>query len=294
MSSRVLSEFGEEKLADLERSDVQRFVHELLADGCGGSTVRTTIAPLRSLCRQAIDDGDLMANPCSGVKLPSPNNRAPRIADPAEAAALLAALPAGDRALWATALYAGLRRGELQALRDRDVDLAAGVLHVHRGWDRVEGEQATKGRNRRRVPIVPVLRDYLLEHRLDRGGRPDDLVFGRSSGSPFAATTVVARAERAWTGAGLEPIGLHECRHGFVSLMAAAGIDPVAISRFAGHASVGFTLDRYGHLFEGSEAHAAELFERYLRAGEARDEDQVRASGELTGASTGASRDPVA
>jgi hypothetical protein len=61
--------------------------------------------------------------------------------------------------------------------------------------------------------------------------------------------------------------------------MAAAGVDVVAISRFAGHASVSFTLDRYGHLFEGSEAHAAELFDRYLRDGEARTEEAARAAG---------------
>jgi integrase len=60
-------------------------------------------------------------------------SRRDRIADPVEAAALIAAVPAGqDRALWATAFYAGLRRGELQALRWQDVDLAAGFIHVER------------------------------------------------------------------------------------------------------------------------------------------------------------------
>jgi integrase len=58
-----------------------------------------------------------------------------RIASPIEAAALIAAVPEKDQAVWATAFYAGLRRGELQALRDEDVDLAAGVIRVERSWE---------------------------------------------------------------------------------------------------------------------------------------------------------------
>jgi integrase len=53
-----------------------------------------------------------------------------RIASPEEASKLLAVLPNDDRALWATAMYAGLRRGELQALAWEHVDLAVGVIRV--------------------------------------------------------------------------------------------------------------------------------------------------------------------
>jgi hypothetical protein len=60
----------------------------------------------------------------------------------------------------------------------------------------------------------------------------------------------------------LEPIGLHECRHTFASLMVAAGIraerNPVAIAKqlctLMGHASITQTLDRYGHLFPAQRA----------------------------------------
>jgi integrase len=67
-----------------------------------------------------------------------------RIADPAEAAKLIAAAPEQDRALWATAMYTGLRRGELMALRWRDLDLANGGARVEGGWDPLEGWIPTK------------------------------------------------------------------------------------------------------------------------------------------------------
>jgi integrase len=72
---------------------------------------------------------------------------------------LIGALPERDRALWASALYAGLRRGELQALRWSDVDLAEGVIRVERGWDERVGPVAPKSRaGRRRVPLCKPLR----------------------------------------------------------------------------------------------------------------------------------------
>jgi integrase len=85
-------------------------------------------------------------NPTSGLKLPRATRRRERISPPVEAAALISALPDNDRAVWATAMYAGLRRGELRALRVAMVDVDANVIHVERGWDDIDGEIATKGR----------------------------------------------------------------------------------------------------------------------------------------------------
>ena len=73
--------------------------------------------PLRAIFRRAVSRGEVAVNPTTGLELPAVRGRRDRIASPEEAAALLAALPEEERPLWATALYAGLRRGELMALR---------------------------------------------------------------------------------------------------------------------------------------------------------------------------------
>jgi hypothetical protein len=59
--------------------------------------------------------------------------------------------------------------------------------------------------------------------------------------------------------AGLEPLRPHDLRHTAVALWIAAGANPKEVAVRAGHTSVSFTLDRYGHLFEG---HDAELRDR--------------------------------
>jgi integrase len=178
--ARALPGLGGLRLIEVRRVDLQDFADRLCADGLDPSTVRNTLMPLRAIFRRAVARGDVAVNPTSGLELPAMEGARDRIASPAEAAALLAALPERDRAIWATAIYAGLRRGELLGLRWEDVDLAAGVIHVERSWDAKEGVVGPKSRaGRRTVPIPAALRDYLVEHKL-RLGRHVGLVFGTS------------------------------------------------------------------------------------------------------------------
>ena len=60
------------------------------------------------------------------------------------------------------------------------------------------------------------------------------------------------------------PIGFHEGRHTYASLMIAAGVNAKALATFMGHRSITTTLDLYGHLFPGSEGEAATLLDAYL------------------------------
>jgi integrase len=58
--------------------------------------------------------------------------------------------------------------------------------------------------------------------------------------------------------------------------MIAARVNAKALSIFMGHSSITITLDRYGHLFPGSEAEAAELLDGYLAAQRERAENAAR------------------
>ncbi len=200
-----------------------------------------------------------------GVELPAVRGKRDRVVSVEEADALLAALPDEDRAAWATAFFAGLRRGELLALRWEDVDLPAGVLRVERGYDDKAREfiEPKSRAGRRTVPIAAVLREFLIAHRL-RSGRGEGLVFGASASDPFDYWTSKRRTERAWKAAGLAAVGMHEARHTFASLMIAAGVNAKALSTYMGHSSVTITYDRYGHLMPGNEEEAAVLLDAYL------------------------------
>ena len=269
LRTRILPDLGAAKLSEVARSDVQDLADRLLARGLDPSTIRNALMPLRAIYRRAVSRGDVAVNPTTGLELPAVRGRRDRIASPAEAAALVAALPEHERALWATALYGGLRRGELMALAWEHVDFAGGVIRVERSYDPQAAEYVTpKSRaGTRKVPIAAVLREHLVAHRL-RSGRATGLVFGTTPSRPFDSWQVKGRADKVWREAGLVPIGMHESRHTFASLMIAAGVNAKALAVYMGHASVTITLDRYGHLLPGNEGEAAGLLDAYLAQSE--------------------------
>ena len=98
-------------------------------------------------------------NPTRDVELPpGDEKRRLRIADPAEAALLIAALDPDDAVPYAIAFYGGERRSELDRLEWPDVDLDAQLIHVR-------DSKSEAGTNRRApfaAPLVPILRQAFL------------------------------------------------------------------------------------------------------------------------------------
>ena len=264
---RVLPRFGEMKISAITRNEIQDLVDELLAQELAASTVRNSILPMRSIYRRLLARQEILINPTLGLAMPAIRQRRERVARPEEAQQLLEVLPREDRAPWAIALYAGLRRGEIKALRWGDVDFEAGLIRVERGWDPIEGPIEPKSNaGKRRVPMTGLLRSYLAAQRLRRGGGEEaELVFGRSDGRELRADTLMERGRKIWGEAGLTPVGLHECRHTYAAFMIAAGVNAKALSSYMGHSTISMTLDRYGHLMPGNEDEAATMLEEYLR-----------------------------
>ena len=265
LRTKLLPRLGHLRLSAITSPAVQDLVDRLVAQGHSASTVRNAVLPLRAIYRRSLSRAEVFANPTVGLSLPAVRARRNRIARPGEAEALLEALPESDRAVWASALYAGLRCGELQGLRWCDVDFERGLLRVERSWDPKVGPIDPKSRSgRRRVPLAGPLRAQLAAHRLRGADEEGSLVFGRAGGNAFHPAALAKRARAHWARAGLAPIGLHECRHTYAAFMIAAGVNAKALSTYMGHSSITLTLDRYGHLMPGNEGEAAEMLEGYL------------------------------
>ncbi|HET8954716.1 MAG TPA: site-specific integrase [Solirubrobacterales bacterium] len=268
LEDHVLPFLGGRKMNAITTSDLQALVDRWTAEVQSPSTIRNSIKPLQAIYRRARAREGLAVNPTRDLELPAPSPKEVEIVAPEVAAQLLDVLPVEDRALWATALYAGLRYGELRALRWSAVDLAGGAIRVTESWDPKEGTIAPKTKNSQRTtPLPGLLRDYLMEHRIAAGEPPvDALVFGDKSGKPFQAATIYRRADRAWKTQALSRLRLHQARHTYASFMIAAGVNAKALSSFMGHSSIKVTFDLYGHLMPGTEAEAAALLDTYLSA----------------------------
>jgi integrase len=135
----IVPDLGHARLSELRRRDVQALVDGLRGKDFSGSKVRGVVTSLKIVLRGALEDDEITVNPAERLRLPPPASRRERVATPEEMEKLLAALADRDRALYATAFYCGLRRGELRGLRWDDVELprgeTGGVVTVSRGWD---------------------------------------------------------------------------------------------------------------------------------------------------------------
>lgn len=261
----VIPALGYVKVSEIRKADVRQFVKLLQREGLSGSSIRNTFDPLRVILREAREDEIIATDPLAGLVLPTDENRRDRIATPEQATLLLAALPTEDRALWATAMFGGLRRGEIRALWVCDLDVARSEIRVERTWDDEEGPVAPKSdAGRRVVPMFDLLRGYLTDHLLDNRGGGEDLVFGRTATGAFTPSTIRNRALAAWEDAGLDPIGLHECRHSFASMLIDAGGNAKALQEALGHASIQMTWDRYGHMMPGGRESLRQTMDAYL------------------------------
>lgn len=253
--------YGDHRADQIRPRDWQQIIDTMHRQQYSTNTISGVITPVKSIYRYACSPAReiVQVNPTPSLEMP-PSDEKPRdrIASPAEAVALLAELELRDRVAFGLAVYAGLRRREIEPLCWGWIDFERGIIDVR--------ESKTR-KGLRQVPLTSTLRGLLLEWRMTFGS-PDDnqRVIVGPQGGVMHCDQIFVRADRAWLRAGLQPIRLHECRHTYASFLIAAGLNAKAISSYMGHASIQITFDRYGHLMPGNEAEATQMIDDYLKS----------------------------
>jgi len=264
----VLPALGHRPLEELSTADVQQWVNDLAARLVPAS-VRRSHTVLAQLLASAMDAGLLAAAPTGSACLPRAQRHEARLLTPDELEHLASTIRPPWRAMVLTA-YATLRIGEAAGLRRIDIDVEAGTLRVANSLVEVSGrliEGPPRTAAGRRTMTMPASVMGEAEDHLERFTGPTHL---------FSALRGGLLHPDAWRGciwrpavrrAGLPPLRLHDVKHTGVAFLAAAGVDPSEISRRAGHSSVAFTYDRYGHLLpEVDRAAGAKLDDLRSRA----------------------------
>jgi integrase len=152
---------------------------------------------------------------------------------------------AQDGALYLTAAFTGLRRGELLALRWRDVDFTGSTLRVRASYA-AGALTSPKSGKVRSVPLAPDVAKALAklaERQLFTS--TDDLVFVGETGSYLDGSALRRRYKRALEDAALRPLRFHDLRHTFGTRMIAKA-DIRRVQEWMGHADIQTTM-RYLH-----------------------------------------------
>jgi integrase len=178
------------------------------------------------------------------------------------------------RAAFGLAAYAGLRLGEVRALRWQDIDLEASAVTVRRSLLPDGTDKTTKtDAGERTVPLLPSLGRLLLAWKLRAPhSRPDDLVIGTADRGPIQERSVRRALDRAKTAAGLdgldERLSMHSLRHSFASMLATnLELPPTTLAQLIGHADAGFTLRVYARDTRDTAAVVSDVLDRAASAG---------------------------
>ena len=147
-------------------------------------------------------------NPASAVRKRKVDRKVFDTLRAEEVPLLLNHLPDEWRPLFATAIWTGMRKGELLGLQKSDIDMVAGVITIRRSYD----HETTKGRRADPIPTATPLRPYLASAML---ASPSEHVFPAADGSMRPPTTNLRGVlERALMRAGLVLGHRHRCRQG--------------------------------------------------------------------------------
>ena len=205
----------------------------------------------------------LPTNPVADVERP-PMRRSGDIDvfSPEEVMALVrAAASEQDAAIYLTAAFTGLRRGELLALRWRDVDFAGQVIRVRASY--AEGALTTpKSGKVRSVPMAPDVAEALAKlGQREHWTGDDDLVFVGQAGGYLDGRALRRRYDSALERAGLRKLRFHDLRHTFGTRMIAKA-DIRRVQEWMGHADIQTTM-KYLHYAPREEdaALVAEAFQ---------------------------------
>jgi integrase len=276
------SALGAMRLSAIRKDDLNKFYRQLEASGrkdknhegepLSPATVRHIHTLLSQIFAAAMEDDLLKRNPAKAATPPTKlEAAAPEMQtwSAEESKAFLEwSKDSGDymHLAWYVLLGTGLRRGELLALRWKDVDFGNCVLHVARSLSHVKEAgvapvtsftkpKSGRGRN---VDLDPSLAQALQERRSQLAGiqpelsKADSLIFHNRYGRAHNPVQFskqwrdrVAKAQEVMPD--LPTLSVHELRHTHATLLLRAGVHPKIVSERLGHASVSITMEVYSH-----------------------------------------------
>jgi len=262
--------FGRMRLNEIKRDDIKRLIGDLMAKNLSRNTVRNVLCVIRGMFNYAIEEGEVAANPAARLgrftRTPQGTEKKGIALTSEEVYSFLEAaeeICPEYYPLFLVAFRAGLRRGELVALRWGDLQVGKDENDSNRYFvvshNYVRREHTTtKSKKSRRVDMSREVRRVLLALRdrrllkavgVGKNDISDELVFLNPSGGILDPDNLYHRYFLpVLAKSGIRKIRLHDLRHTFGSLLIQSGASIVYVKEQMGHSSIQVTVDTYAHL----------------------------------------------
>jgi integrase len=231
--------FGQKELNEIEKSDISRLMGTLKDKGLKNSTRLHVYNLLNLMFRDAVEFYEILhSNPVRKDHRPKIGEVRRNFLKPEEARRFLKAV-LNHRfgvAYWIM-LGSGLRIGEVQGLKHKDLDLDLGLIHLKRQWNEREQRLSSLKNNTETVVQMPVPLVKFLKEKFPNPVSPDQFVVTSNTGNMADAKKIRGNLKRACKEAGIKEITPHELRHSCTELWIEMGASEEDLRRLLNHKS---------------------------------------------------------
>lgn len=248
--THIFPEFGAFPLAAITAPAIESWTHRML-ESLSPASVRKNAHVLRRVLDLAVNHGLLRANVAASVRLPAEPRQEQRYLTHDQAWKLAETIEPRFRAMVLVAVFGGLRFGEITGLQRKHILTDSNQIAVRQTMVEIDGAVTfgpPKTKSSIRLVTIPrsIMAELVSHMEVYTTYGIDSLVFTGQRGTELRRSWFY----RYYWQPVAEGLRFHDLRHTFVALWVSLGRNPKEVSKAAGHSSVAFTLDRYGHLYD--------------------------------------------
>lgn len=278
--THIIPHIGDIPLQKLETKDIQKIVNSLHDEGKSLSLIKQVHLIISGALKQAQKEQKVFRNVADAVELPKGNKKTVRPLTKEQVKVFMDSVKSNKYyPVFVLEIGTGLRRGELLALRWKDIDLEAGTLTVRETLNRITKSNGNRKtmlvfqppkteRSKRTIKLKDNVIKVLKEQQLATGKRdkPDELVFSNKDGGPLDPRAFTKRYERLLEKAEIPKTSFHALRHTVAVLLIQSGALVKNVQDLLGHEKYSTTMDIYAEFLpEEEKDKTAEQIDAILR-----------------------------
>lgn len=244
--------FGEIKLVDITPVIINRFMEQKIKSGLSNKTVNHLLTTLGTAFNWAVNNNYMIFNPVSRVKKLKVQQKEMEFLTEEEIKKVLdvAEVEYPDfYPILITAIYSGMRRGEVLGLTWNCIDFNKSIIKVRKSLYKGILSTPKTDCSIRDIQVPSKLIQVLKQYKNFAVDNELNLVFTQKNGKPIDADNLMNRRYRKILKlAGVKQIRFHDLRHTYASLLIAKDLNIKYIQKQMGHSSFEVTMNTYAHL----------------------------------------------
>nr|WP_242066213.1 site-specific integrase [Brevibacillus laterosporus] len=281
IKSRLIPTFGIYKLVDIKPVQVMRYYSKLLSENVSEEYVNYLHSILTNSFNTAVKWGVIKNNILPQVDAPSRKRKQMKVWTLEEANLFLKAVKKDKPhyyMLYLLAIYTGMRRGEILALKWKDCLLDQGKISVNKSLSYISGQgiiskETKTGRSNRVISIPQSIINELKNHKnlqqedkklFGEGYQDNDYIIAKKDGTPLNPQYVHNHFKKFIKSLEIPDIRFHDLRHTHASIMLKIGEHPKIVSERLGHSSIQMTLNVYSHVTFDMQQESAARFDQAM------------------------------